>query len=182
MFVCDDCPMRLFNIKHYNLQGIGNPYYGRCIVVPNVDYSAYKKGDMSFSNQVDIIKSIISSTGELNDVYVVPLIRCNEKISCELDKHSYNRCITLFANDIRKYDFKDILLLGDAARRFFNCNISDYMDSICVTTNNRRYAMSYSPFIKYNDDAKFEVFKGHLLKWYNSCKNKDYSNYNIIKI
>lgn len=43
MDVCKDCPMRLFNIKHHNLQGIGNPYFGICIVIPNVDYDAYKK-------------------------------------------------------------------------------------------------------------------------------------------
>ena len=44
MNICDDCPIRLFNSKHYNLQGIANPYFGNCIVVPNVDYNAYKKG------------------------------------------------------------------------------------------------------------------------------------------
>lgn len=65
MDVCEDCPMRLFNIKHHNLQGIGNPYFGICIVIPNVDYDAYKKGNIGYSNQVEIIKSIISSTGSL---------------------------------------------------------------------------------------------------------------------
>ena len=55
MDVCSECPIRLFNNKHYNLQGIGNPYFGNCIVVPNVDYNAYKNGSMGFSNQVEII-------------------------------------------------------------------------------------------------------------------------------
>ena len=45
MSVCDLCPMRLFNTKHYNLRGVGNPYFGKCIVIPNVDYDAYKKGE-----------------------------------------------------------------------------------------------------------------------------------------
>ena len=65
MNICEDCPMRLFNTKHYNLHGIGNPYSGNCIVIPNVDYNAYKKGDMGFSSQVDIIKEVLHlSTGE----------------------------------------------------------------------------------------------------------------------
>ena len=66
--VCDNCALRLYNTKSYNIQGIGNPFYGNCIVVPNVDYVAYKKGDMGFSTQVDVIKSIISSTGEVIDL------------------------------------------------------------------------------------------------------------------
>ena len=111
--VCEECPMRLFNTKHYNLQGIGNPYFGNCIVVPNVDYNAYKKGSMGFSNQVKIIKeSLHLSTGggdELEELYIVPLIRCNESISCELDDNSYNRCLQHFANDVRKYNFKNIV-------------------------------------------------------------------------
>ena len=74
-----------FNNKHYNLQGIGNPYFGKCIVVPNVDYIAYKKGDMGFSTQVEIIQDVLSSTGEGDNVFIVPLIRCNENISCDFD-------------------------------------------------------------------------------------------------
>lgn len=89
MDVCKDCPMRLFNIKHHNLQGIGNPYFGICIVIPNVDYDAYKKGNIGYSNQVEIIKSIISSTGELTDVFILPFIRCNETIACELNNDIY---------------------------------------------------------------------------------------------
>lgn len=62
--VCSGCSLRLFNTKHYNLYGIGNPYFGNCIVVPNVDYNAYKKGSMGFSDQVKIIKeSLHFSTG-----------------------------------------------------------------------------------------------------------------------
>ena len=47
--ICDNCALRLYNTKSYNLQGIGNPFYGNCIVVPNVDYKAYKGKSMDFS-------------------------------------------------------------------------------------------------------------------------------------
>ena len=180
--VCEDCVMRLFNTKHYNLQGIGNPYFGKCIVIPNVDYVAYKKGDIEFSKYVEIIKSIISSTGELSDIFIVPYIRCNETISCKLTDEVYNRCLINFSNDIIKYDFQDILLLGEAGRRFFSCDINDYLDTIIVSSNNRRYCVNYSPLIKYFDDNKFEVFKSHLLKWYNSVNNKIYNGYEVLKV
>lgn len=185
MNVCDECPIRLFNSKHHNLKGIGNPYFGNCIVVPNVDYDAYKKGDMDFSKQVEIIKDVIHpSTGErdnLDDVYIVPLIRCNETIACELDDNSFNRCLTYFANDIRKYQFKRILLLGDAGRRFLNCDITNNLDNIILSSNNRFYNVNYSPFIKYVDEEKFDIFKHNLIRWYNWCKS-GYFNYNIINI
>lgn len=182
MNYCEDCVIRLFNNKHYNLQGIGNPYFGNCIIVPNVDYNAYKKGGMEFSKQVEIIKSLISSTGELDDLYVLPLIRCNEYISCELNEDSYLKCIGYLVEDMKKYQFKNIMLLGSAGRRFLNCNISDYFDTIFISINNRRYWVNYSPLINYTDSDKYEIFKSNLIRWYNSIKNNDFTNYKILNI
>lgn len=182
MNYCEDCVIRLFNNKHYNLQGIGNPYFGNCIIVPNVDYSAYKKGGMEFSKQVEIIKSLISSTGELDDLYVLPLIRCNEYISCELNEDSYLKCIGYLVEDMKKYQFKNIMLLGSAGRRFLNCNISDYFDTIFISVNNRRYWVNYSPLINYTDSDKYEIFKSNLIRWYNSIKNNDFTNYKFLNI
>lgn len=182
MNYCEDCVIRLFNNKHYNLQGIGNPYFGNCIIVPNVDYNAYKKGGMEFSKQVEIIKSLISSTGELDDLYVLPLIRCNEYISCELNEDSYLKCIGYLVEDMKKYQFKNIMLLGSAGRRFLNCNISDYFDTIFISVNNRRYWVNYSPLINYTDSNKYEIFKSNLIKWYNSIKNNDFTNYKFLNI
>ena len=176
MNICENCPIRLFNTKHYNLHGVGNPYFGNCIVVPNVDYSAYKNGNMGFSEQVKIIKEVLNlPTGEgdsLNNIFIVPLIRCNESISCEIDKISYNRCLHHFANDMRKYQFKRILLLGDAGRRFLNCDITENLNTLIVSSNNKFYNINYSPLIKYKDDEKFNVFKTYLIKWYNWCKSQ----------
>ena len=182
MNYCEDCVIRLFNNKHYNLQGIGNPYFGNCIIVPNVDYNAYKKGGMEFSKQVEIIKSLISSTGELDDLYILPLIRCNEYISCELNEDSYLKCIGYLVEDMKKYQFKNIMLLGSAGRRFLNCNISDYFDTIFISVNNRRYWVNYSPLINYTDSDKYEIFKSNLIRWYNSIKNNDFTNYKILNI
>lgn len=182
MNYCEDCVIRLFNNKHYNLQGIGNPYFGNCIIVPNVDYNAYKKGGMEFSKQVEIIKSLISSTGELDDLYILPLIRCNEYISCELNEDSYLKCIGYLVEDMKKYQFKNIMLLGSAGRRFLNCNISDYFDTIFISVNNRRYWVNYSPLINYTDSDKYEIFKSNLIRWYNSIKNNDFTNYKFLNI
>lgn len=179
MDYCKDCAVGLYNTKHHNIQGVGNPWNGICIVVPNVDYGAYKLGDMSFSSQVEQIKSVLSSsTGDLlSNLYIVPLIRCNETISCALDNITYNRCIHWFAEDVRKFQFKDILLLGTAAKRFLNCNITNYLNSIIISRNNKRYAVNYSPSILTIDSAKVDIFKQNLIKWYNSVINEDFSNY-----
>lgn len=176
MDICEDCPIRLFNNKNYNLHGVGNPYFGNCIVVPNVDYSAYKKGSMGFSKQVNIIKEVLNlSTGEQNnlyDIYIVPLIRCNKSISCELDDNSYNRCLQHFRNDMIKYQFNRILLLGDAGRRFLNCDITENLDTLIVSSNRKFYNINYSPLIKYKDNEKFFMFETYLIKWYNWCKSQ----------
>ena len=184
--ICSECPIRLFNNKHYNLKGIGNPYFGNCIVVPNVDYNAYKKGSMEFSKQVEIIKETLNpfmgGRDELDDLYVVPLIRCNEDMSCELDDNSYKKCIIHFANDVRKYNFRNIMLLGDAGRRFLNCDITENLNTLVISANNRFYNINYSPLIKYINDEKYEVFKTYLRKWYYWCKDKVVTYDKIVKL
>ena len=182
-FICDNCALRLYNTKSYNIQGIGNPFYGNCIVVPNVDYKAYKGKSMDFSTQVEVIRNILIpfTGGEESNFYIVPLIRCNEQISCEVDNITYNKCLHWFANDIRKYDFKNILLLGTAARRFLNCNITEYLDTIMVSPNGRKYFVNYSPLVKYSDDKLFETFKEKLIHWY-KCVSNGIFNYNFITI
>lgn len=181
--VCDNCALRLYNTKSYNIQGIGNPFYGNCIVVPNVDYKAYKGKSMDFSTQVEVIRNILIpfTGGEESNFYIVPLIRCNEQISCEVDNITYNNCLHLFANDIRKYDFKNILLLGTAARRFLNCNITEYLDTIMISPNGRKYFVNYSPLVKYSDEKLFKTFKEKLIHWY-KCINNGIFNYNFITI
>lgn len=186
MNICDECPIRLFNTKHHNLKGIGNPYFGNCIVVPNVDYDAYKKGSMGFSEQVAIIKDIIhSSTGEgdnLDYIHIVPLLRCNETISCEVDDASYKRCLTHLAKDIIKYQFTNLLLLGDAAKRLLDCDIGNHLDTILVSKNNRCYNVNYSPLIKYTNEEKYETFKQYLIKWYNYINTRQNTYKNVIKL
>lgn len=133
---------------------------------------------MGFSEQVSIIRELLSSTGELEDVYVLPLIRCNENIACELNDDIYSRCITYFADDVRKYQFTDIMLLGEAARRFLNCNIKYNDTSIFISHNKRRYVVNYSPLTKYTNENLFNRFKDNLIKWYN-LRDTEYKSYNI---
>ena len=187
--LCNNCPMRLFNEKHYNLQGIGNPFCGKVIVVPNVDYDAYKFGDMNYSHQVSLIQEVLgdrliyhhSSTGvELFNLYILPLIRCSEVVSSGLDNASYHRCLQLFAEDVKKYDFQDILLLGEAARRFLSVEaLKPHLNKLFVSKNKRRYVVNYSPFIKYTGEYHYDMFKENLIKWFNSTIEHDYSQYDI---
>lgn len=170
MNLCDECPLRLFN-KHYNLQGIGNKFYGNLIVIPNVDYNASKLGDITFSKQVEIIKNIISPTGELDNLFILPLLRCGDAISFEIDDNTYNRCITYLIKDIKRYNFNRILLLGESVNRLLNCNIHTYLDTIIVK-NNIMFNVNYSPLIKYINNEKFETFKHYIIKWYNWCITK----------
>jgi hypothetical protein len=176
--ICDDCPLRLFNTKHCNLQGIGNPYYGRLIIVPNVDYNAYKKGSMDFSSQVDIIKSILSSTGELEELYILPFIRCNETIGCEINDDIISRCQEYLKADFIKYNFTDIMLLGTAVNRFLHTNVNELDGKVVISRNNRRYYSNYSPLVKYTNEQLFNKFKTNLIKWY----NKEYNNYEILQL
>lgn len=184
MNVCDDCALRLFNTKHYNLKGVGNPYFGNCILIPNVDYSAYKENSLDFSKQVEVIKEVLNlPTGELENLYIAPLVRCCESISCPTNNDAYVRCLNYFGEDVKKYNFKHILLLGQTGSIFLNVCIRDYLDTLMVSKNGRFYNVNYSPLTKYTNEKLFEQFKQYLTKWYNyitsgmSC----YDNYVILE-
>lgn len=186
---CEGCALRLFNKKHHNLNGIGNPLMGNCIVVPNVDYDAYKLGDMSFSKQVEIIRKCVSSTGdceELDDVYIVPLIRCNTNLGCQVNADIYNKCSKHFFADLLKYDFKHVLVLGDAARYITKCNPSEYLDYAMVTKpesyRNITFNVNYSPFIKYTDNERFKDFNKYLRKWINYAVHHFFNYEHIIEV
>ena len=83
---------------------------------------------------------------------------------------------------MRKYQFKRILLLGDAGRRFLNCDIIENLNTLMVSANNKFYNINYSPLIKYKDNGKFFIFETYLIKWYNWCKSQISTYDKIIKL
>ena len=173
---CNNCALRLFNDKGHNLQGVGNPWCGSAIVLSNVDYEAYKKQDMSFSSQVETISTILSTGGLEQNLYVIPLIRCSEDFEVEITDSIIRRCLIHFYNDVNAHQIKNIMFCGDAARRYLNIyDLKPYLDTvICDTRTKRRIFVNYSPLVKYTNDKLFEVFKSHLLKYYNSIVTKMY--------
>lgn len=179
--ICDNCALKIFNPKHYNLQGIGNPFYGNLIVIPNVDYNAYKHNDITYSSQVKLLYDTFS-TGELQElVFIVPLIRCNELVTTKIDDNSFKICLTHLFNDIQKYNIKRILLLGDSSAKLLNITIKDNLNNAFLSSDNKLYFVNYSPLVYYKSDEKFNIFKEYMNRWINMIKEKDYSNYNIIR-
>ena len=122
-----------------------------------------------------------SSTGVvMSNLYIVPLIRCSEVVSSGLDNTSYHRCLQLFAEDVKKYDFRDILLLGEAARRFLSVEVlKPHLNKLFISQNKRRYVVNYSPFIKYTGEYHYDMFKDNFIKWFNFTIEHDYSQYDI---
>ena len=179
---CEECPLRLFNSKCHNLQGVGNPFMGKLIILPNVDYDAYKHRNMSFSKQVEVLMQHISFTGELADTYIVPLIRCNESLGGDINDDIIRNCQYYLAKDFKTYDFKHIMLCGSAVDRFLHSSIHSLINSIVISNNNRKYYSNYSPLIKYVDENKFEIFVSKVDDFLYSTSNNDYSKYNIINL
>lgn len=169
MNVCENCPLRLFNNKHYNLQGFGNPWANRVIIVPNVDYNAYKKGDLSYSEQVSILSSLFS-TGELADkCYILPLIRCNENLGCKANDDIINNCLHYLKVDFRTYNWKNIMVCGNAWTKLFNRNVSYDFDKVVYSPkNDRLYYPNYNPLVQYVDDVHFNTFMNRVYEWYNN--------------
>lgn len=178
---CTNCPMRLFNTKIYNVPGVGNPFSGRLIVLPYVDYQAYKQLGLDYSSQVEIITNILS-TGVLENLYIVPLIRCNPTISCDINTDIYKLCVNYLINDINKYGFTDILLMGSACSRYLGVDTKDYISSLITHDGKCKYFVTYSPLTKYTNDKLFAVVTANVQQWYIASYEKNYSKYDIVMV
>lgn len=182
--VCDNCPLRLFNSKHYNFNGVGNPYSGNVIILPEVDYDAYKLKDLSKGQMIKIIEYCLSSTGEVTEnIFVTSLLRCNKNISSyPIEEDIIRNCFNHTINEFRKYNFRNVLLLGDTAKFMLSVtNIHNNDNNVFVSKNNKNYVVSYNPLIKYIDYNKFRIFKNDINRWYHSCISNDFSTYNLVR-
>lgn len=177
--VCDNCPLRLFNDKGYNLKGIGNSSYGNMAILPNIDKEAYKNNDISFSKQLDVINQILSKGEFQENFYITPLIKCKETTNCITTDIIIRNCQIHLMNEIKRCNPRHVILFGSSIRRLFNVNISieNVIGKIYVSPNNRIYYFNYSPFIVYKNIDKQSVFIEELLKAYYSITNKYYYEY-----
>ena len=181
--VCEGCPLGMFNTKCKCLSGVGNPMSGMIIVVPNVDYNAYKNRGMIFSKYVEIINEvIIPFTGGLEqlDPFIVPLIRCKLDDKCPVNENIIHRCMLHTFADIRMNAINKIMLLGSAATNF-GFDITKGKDKLYYIFP-YVYSTNYSPFIKFIDDTKYDEFRNRLVKWITANKNNNYNGMEIVKI
>ena len=183
MTSCESCVLRLFNDKGYNICGVGNIWSGNALVLPNVDNDAYKKQDMSFSSQVEVISNILSTGGLEQNLYVMPFIRCKEFKDIEITNDIIRRCLNYFYKDVKTHQISNIMLCGDAARRYLNIDdIKTYLDIIIYDTKTGiKYFVNYSPLVKYTNEELFKSFELHLNKYYNSVINNFYE-YEVMTI
>lgn len=183
MNVCEGCPLGLFNTKCKRLSGVGNPMSGMMIVVPNVDYNAYKNRGMTFSKYVEIINEVITPfTGGLEqlDPFIVPLIRCKLDDKCPVNEYIVSRCMLHTFADIRVHNIKKIMLLGRAAIDF-GFDITKGKDKLYYVSP-FVYSTNYSPFVKFIDDNKYKEFCNRLIKWISSNKDNNYNGMEIVNI
>lgn len=166
---CEDCPQRL--IQHiYHYSGMGNAVSGKVIILP------YKNDEM-----LNIILDTLG-TNILEELYITAYIKCEPSFNYPIDNKTIRCCYKNLYKEFSENNFTDILLLGDAARHFFNIdNITVSLNKLIVTKRFKRYVVNYDPLVKLKDDTKFESFKEHLIKWYNAVNNKIY-DYEIVKI
>lgn len=179
---CSNCALGLFNEKCKCLSGVGNPMSGKLIVVPNVDYRAYKNRGMTFSKYVEIVKDIlIPSTGGLEqlDVFIVPLIRCKLTDKCPVTDDIAKNCMTYTFDDIVNNDIHKVMLLGSAAFYAGFPSSSITKDKLFVL-GNVVYSTAYSPFVKFKDDIKYKELCNRLIKWYGADKTNNYNGMEIV--
>lgn len=179
---CDECPMKICNPKGYCLNAIGNPAFQRLIVVPCVDKSAYKHGDMTFSDYVEIIRdALFPLTGGLDGYMVAPMVRCMPTSDIPINDDIIYRCAPYIIKDIKDNNIKKVIFLGESSRMMNIQNIRSASDVIYVK-NGIGYSVSYSPLTKKVDYKLYLEFVRQLREWYSASKFNNYNGMRIIKI
>lgn len=182
--ICENCPLRLFNDKGYNIKGIGNIHYRKMIVLPYIDYNAYKHQNMNMSSLIDIMNNVVLLfTGDKIETsfYITSFIKCKESNRFKIDNSIISKCSNYLFDEIIKHDIKYIMLLGNSAERLFNTKISNLIGK-CIKYNNIYWFFNYSPNIYIYDSNKFEIFKSELYKYIDATNNNNFSNYERIKL
>lgn len=165
---CTNCPYNVIS-KHYYYPAIGNTMSGNLIVLPYISDSA-----------LNIINDIIDDENLLDNVSITALIKCPHNNKFPINDNVIAHCIQYLISEFNNDNFTNIMLLGDASRYMMGIgNIKEYLSKVVVSRKKRNYFVNYNPLVK--DDKQFELFKAHLIKWYDSVINKTY-NYDVIRI
>lgn len=185
--LCEDCPLRLYNKKGYCLEGVGDIPTDSLIVVPNVDYIAYKNSDFAFSKQVELINHTLFYRGVDYPIKIVPYIRCNIKLSkgmIDATNPIINKlCLKHLNSDIIDNKIKNVMLCGDVAKSLLNIpNITNTFNIRYMNNNQITFYTNFSPLIIYNDEEKYKVFKDNLVNWINAIKFNMFDNYKLVRI
>lgn len=177
--VCSECPLRLYNTKGHNINGVGNTNYGNMIILPSVDREAYKHQNFTFEQMIVKLNDLsVLSTGVeiLQYCYITPFIKCKIASSIILDDQIVKRCKENLKEEIIKYRPVNFLLLGkDVMSHFLQYSINP--NKMFVDVCNRRWFNNYSPGITLYDQDKAKVFENGFVKWLNAIQNNNFSNY-----
>lgn len=164
---CHKCPLKLLKCKHHNLQGIGNIFSQNVIIISNVDYNATKTNDLKDDKQVREIISTLSSTGGgIEDCYIVPIVRCPENKEIPINKTIVEQCSKYLWDELKKDVPINVIFLGTSYQNLNLINI-DFANYIYTRHTDLSsgiiYTYTYSILNKhYKDDVK-KV----LIDWYN---------------
>lgn len=165
---CINCPYNVIS-KHCYYPAIGNTMSGNLIVLPYIS-----------NNSLNIINDVINDDNLLDNVCITALIKCPHNNKFPINENVIAHCIQYLISEFNTDNFTNIMLLGDASRYMMGIgNIKEYLSKVVVSKKKRNYFVNYNPLVK--DDKQFELFKAHLIKWYNSVINKTY-NYDVIRI
>lgn len=165
---CTNCPYSIIS-KHYYYSAIGNTMSGNLIMLPYISDVA-----------LNIINDIIHDDNLLDNVSITALVKCPYNNKFPINENVIAHCIQYSISEFNADNFVNIMLLGDASRYMMGIgNIKEYLSKVVVSRKKRNYFVNYNPLVK--DDKQFELFKAHLIKWYDSVINKTY-NYDVIRI
>lgn len=173
--VCQDCALRLFNTKGHNIIGEGCTQYGNVIIIPYIDKDAYRRQDITFDNGVKIVKDIITEECNediLNWCYFTSLIKCNETTKCPVNDNILRRCFTHLIKEFNDIKPKNVLMLGtDTPAKVNDLNFYNYSTHRpFIDVKGINFSWNYSPYVKYYNKERFNLFKSSLIEWFNQVK------------
>ena len=172
---CESCALRLFNPKGHNIIGEGCTLYGNIIIIPYIDKDAYRRQDIVFDNGVKIVQDVIMESCNENVLdwcYMTSLIKCKETQKCPINDDILRNCFTHLIKEFEEIKPKNVLLLGTDTPAKVN-DLNFYNHSIkkpFIDVKGINFNWNFSPYVKYYNRDRFELFKSSLIKWFTEIR------------
>ena len=177
---CTNCAYRIVVEKRYRcIQGIGNRYNKRIIVLPSLKYKNKTIEDNTTYTFLNELYNRFYGKALATDYYITAFIKCPCDRNYPINRDILKQCVNYFIEEMNANDYNKIILLGNTGEYLIDKkpNNSNIMYSFI---DNRHVTCCYSPNLQNKNSNVIKLFVTKIRNTFDAFNSNDYSKFQII--